>query len=247
MKYLMISSFLHLVPLYLLLTIRVTNANANNRNDDGNIHFSTNNRRRQHPERLLRQHLQLQRRILSNNGSDVNPSRYDKKVETTISLLENSASSIIAGGGDDGNISTIHVMQAGSISNVSNDISSSSSNSIDYDDVTMIDPNIVQAMKQRLTPKVLGIITTPSSSSGATSKALSPNQFLHLHHMKTAGTSIDHSIDCSRKRLKNDFDMIIPYVNVHECDEYVYAECLGIDPVYNAPDPGGNKCRQNVS
>lgn len=61
-----------------------------------------------------------------------------------------------------------------------------------------------------------------------------PHQFLHLHHMKTGGTSIDHLLRCSMNRLKNgDGDANhtgsvydVPYYSIHECSRSRFAKCL---------------------
>lgn len=54
--------------------------------------------------------------------------------------------------------------------------------------------------------------------------ALLPHNFLHLHHMKTGGTSMDRLLNCARKRLETSWSnssktakTTIPYYNLHEC------------------------------
>ncbi len=51
------------------------------------------------------------------------------------------------------------------------------------------------------------------------------HQFLHLHHMKTGGTSMDRYLECARQRLKTDKGYTIPYSNIHECSRDYYARC----------------------
>eukprot|EP00980_Cylindrotheca_fusiformis_P015612 scaffold4481_cov121-Cylindrotheca_fusiformis.AAC.8 len=49
-----------------------------------------------------------------------------------------------------------------------------------------------------------------------------PKQALHLHTMKTGGTSIDNFMRCAirRQRVK------IPYYSIHECSRTMFASCL---------------------
>jgi len=53
-----------------------------------------------------------------------------------------------------------------------------------------------------------------------------PHQFLHLHHMKTGGTSIDRLLRCSMDRLKKEANYNVPYFTVHECSRNRFAQCL---------------------
>jgi len=57
-------------------------------------------------------------------------------------------------------------------------------------------------------------------------KAMVPHQFLHLHHMKTGGTSIDHLLRCSMNRLKKEANHDVPYYSIHECSRGRFAKCL---------------------
>lgn len=57
-------------------------------------------------------------------------------------------------------------------------------------------------------------------------KVLEPHQFLHLHHMKTGGTSIDHLIKCARERLAKDFDYTVNHYTIHECARGKFHDCL---------------------
>lgn len=57
-------------------------------------------------------------------------------------------------------------------------------------------------------------------------KAMVPHQFLHLHHMKTGGTSIDHLLRCSMNRLKKESNHDVPYYSIHECSRGRFAKCL---------------------
>jgi hypothetical protein len=50
------------------------------------------------------------------------------------------------------------------------------------------------------------------------------HQFLHLHHMKTGGTSLDQLIRCGMQRLAAAAP--IPYNSLHECGESHYASCV---------------------
>mmetsp|Transcript_14479 Transcript_14479/g.36368 ORF Transcript_14479/g.36368 Transcript_14479/m.36368 type:complete len:441 (+) Transcript_14479:163-1485(+) len=53
-----------------------------------------------------------------------------------------------------------------------------------------------------------------------------PHQFLHLHHMKTGGTSIDRLLRCSMDRLKKEANYNVPYFTIHECSRNRFAQCL---------------------
>jgi hypothetical protein len=89
-------------------------------------------------------------------------------------------------------------------------------------------------------------------STKSTLPKLKPHQFLHLHHMKTGGTSMDHMMRCAMDRLQGTslksriskkepsetsnapilYD--IPYYNIHECSRTRFKECL---------DNSDSKCR----
>jgi hypothetical protein len=53
-----------------------------------------------------------------------------------------------------------------------------------------------------------------------------PHQFLHLHHMKTGGTSIDHLLRCATKRLEKEANYTVPYYSIHECSRSRFSQCL---------------------
>ena len=61
---------------------------------------------------------------------------------------------------------------------------------------------------------------------------MAPHQFLHLHHMKTGGTSLDGLIQCGLRRLQDSGGrtaataaLTVPYANIHECGESHYKQC----------------------
>jgi len=78
----------------------------------------------------------------------------------------------------------------------------------------------------------IGEITTHKKN------ALIPHQFLHLHHMKTGGTSIDRLLRCAMDRLRNEGDYDVPYYSIHECSRKRFATCL--------TDPE-NTCREKMN
>jgi hypothetical protein len=83
--------------------------------------------------------------------------------------------------------------------------------------------------------------TTTISSTNRT--ILSQHQFLHLHHMKTAGTSMDEVIQCGIARMKamqGGVDRTVPYYNIHECSESSYRDCL------QGTSANGQTCQTNV-
>jgi len=57
------------------------------------------------------------------------------------------------------------------------------------------------------------------------------HQFLHLHQMKTGGTSMDRRLRCAMDRLRTDKNLTISYGNIHECSQGRYERCRdGQDP-----------------
>ena len=57
-------------------------------------------------------------------------------------------------------------------------------------------------------------------------RTMVPHQFLHLHHMKTGGTSVDRLLRCSMDRLKREANYEVPYYSIHECSRSRFADCL---------------------
>ena len=55
--------------------------------------------------------------------------------------------------------------------------------------------------------------------------ALIPHQFVHMHNMKTAGTSLDHMMKCAMERMRQDFHLEVPYYALHECSRGEYRRC----------------------
>lgn len=86
-------------------------------------------------------------------------------------------------------------------------------------------------------------LTTPrefafeESSSPNGSQQLAVHQFLHLHHMKTGGTSMDTYLRCAMERLKNDRGYTVPYGNIHECNKRYYERCKS---------GGDSRCLKNL-
>jgi hypothetical protein len=66
---------------------------------------------------------------------------------------------------------------------------------------------------------------------------LEPHQFLHLHHMKTGGTSIDHLLKCGRERLEKAQNVSFGHFSIHECARGSFKKCLE-----DSTDP----CRSNM-
>jgi hypothetical protein len=110
---------------------------------------------------------------------------------------------------------------------------------------------LIQKIAAKLKPVELQVATTTTtkpSSKSSSLPILKPHQFLHLHHMKTGGTSIDHMLRCAMDRLqgnrgfrsktsstqKNDDTSNntggplyqIPYYNIHECSRSQFSKCL---------------------
>ena len=86
----------------------------------------------------------------------------------------------------------------------------------------------LEAIKQKLKPRPL-----ERDDDGN----LKPHQFLHLHHMKTGGTSLDHMLKCAMERLAQAWEIEVPYYNIHECSRGKFKKCL---------ENSTNPCRQSM-
>lgn len=80
---------------------------------------------------------------------------------------------------------------------------------------------LLVAMTEKLTtPRELALdMESPDNNR------LAMHQFIHLHHMKTGGTSVDRYLECARNRLQTDMQYTIPYGNIHECSRDYYTRC----------------------
>jgi hypothetical protein len=78
------------------------------------------------------------------------------------------------------------------------------------------DTAALKALSEKLTPKEFSM----------DSKVMLPNQFIHLHHMKTAGTSMDQLLKCGMERYKSVQSLEISYTSIHECSKSRYERCL---------------------
>jgi hypothetical protein len=79
----------------------------------------------------------------------------------------------------------------------------------------------LQALSEKLTPKKFLMDDS--------NEVLLPNQFVHLHHMKTAGTSMDQLLRCGMDRYQDVQSVDIPYTSLHECSKSRYDKCLSGD------------------
>jgi hypothetical protein len=79
---------------------------------------------------------------------------------------------------------------------------------------------IIKELTTKLKPTYLDNITSDDIQH-----VLTPHQFIHLHHMKTGGTSMDHMLKCAMNRLRSDFHYEIPYYNLHECARGKFKKC----------------------
>jgi hypothetical protein len=88
------------------------------------------------------------------------------------------------------------------------------------------DDTALAEMKERLQPKrLLFVIEKDQDTASNNIHTLQQHQFLHLHHMKTGGTSLDGLVSCGMSRLK-DAGIALKYTNLHECGERYYADCV---------------------
>eukprot|EP00980_Cylindrotheca_fusiformis_P015613 scaffold4481_cov121-Cylindrotheca_fusiformis.AAC.9 len=69
-------------------------------------------------------------------------------------------------------------------------------------------------------------------------KTFKPLQFLHLHNMKTGGTSVDRRLRCATNRLQEDPRVVISRYSIHECWRGTFRRCMS-----NPEDP----CREKMS
>jgi hypothetical protein len=83
------------------------------------------------------------------------------------------------------------------------------------------DDNAKQQELEALAQKLL-----QPQSFDTNSTSLTPHQFIHLHTMKTGGTSIDHMMQCAMERLKEQTSLQVPYYSLHECKRSYYKDCL---------------------
>eukprot|EP00934_Nitzschia_sp_Nitz4_P006879 Nitzschia sp. Nitz4//scaffold181_size46380//24151//25275//NITZ4_007177-RA/size46380-processed-gene-0.32-mRNA-1//-1//CDS//3329539510//6869//frame0 len=101
--------------------------------------------------------------------------------------------------------------------------SSSSSGSSDL----LADDNkrqtILSTLQQRLSsPKDFALSDNNNNNNVL---ELLPHQFLHQHHMKTAGTSLDIYLQCATDRLRHDQSYTIHHTSIHECNPFYYERC----------------------
>eukprot|EP00532_Pseudo-nitzschia_australis_P014622 CAMPEP_0168281822 /NCGR_PEP_ID=MMETSP0141_2-20121125/21970_1 /TAXON_ID=44445 /ORGANISM="Pseudo-nitzschia australis, Strain 10249 10 AB" /LENGTH=478 /DNA_ID=CAMNT_0008225369 /DNA_START=266 /DNA_END=1702 /DNA_ORIENTATION=- len=80
-------------------------------------------------------------------------------------------------------------------------------------------------------------ITTAKTDKDSEKPKMAPYQVLHLHHMKTGGTSIDKLLRCSMNRLRREANYDVPYFSIHECSRKRFATCL---------TDSDNKCRDQM-
>jgi hypothetical protein len=90
------------------------------------------------------------------------------------------------------------------------------------------------------------LVPQPLRWNGST---LLPQQFIHLHHMKTGGTSLDDLIKCGIERLRKlPWDDVatptrrtVAYTTIHECSEAYYAQCTAA-----TASPRRDSCQKQV-
>mmetsp|Transcript_19710 Transcript_19710/g.29251 ORF Transcript_19710/g.29251 Transcript_19710/m.29251 type:complete len:384 (+) Transcript_19710:59-1210(+) len=92
----------------------------------------------------------------------------------------------------------------------------------------------IQYLAKKLAPQNLN--TWENSETGKTT--LQMHQFLHLHHMKTGGTSMDGLVSCAMNRLKRDVKEDVAYMNIHECGLEHYRRCR---------DEESSDCRDRIN
>jgi hypothetical protein len=90
-----------------------------------------------------------------------------------------------------------------------------------------LDPEFIdeQAYVEQLGEKLAPFELSYHIDNTTNEHVLLPRQFLHLHHMKTGGTSMDGLISCAMRRLRAYQHARIPYTNIHECSLQRYRDC----------------------
>ena len=96
-------------------------------------------------------------------------------------------------------------------------------------DVVWDDEAFIQELKERMKPRELSCTANETKAD--------PRQFLHLHHMKTGGTSVDNVLSCAVTRLQKDTSTQIRSYTLSECSGSSYEHCI------NNPEDG---CRDSV-
>jgi hypothetical protein len=104
------------------------------------------------------------------------------------------------------------------------------------------DAKLMAALRHKLRPRPLRLLPVPlhddqgDSNRMSSPRQLVPQQFLHLHHMKTGGTSMDGLIRCGIQRLQqqqvddSSEHLSFAYTSIHECGYQQYQRCVsGID------------------
>eukprot|EP00538_Stauroneis_constricta_P008921 CAMPEP_0119558550 /NCGR_PEP_ID=MMETSP1352-20130426/10858_1 /TAXON_ID=265584 /ORGANISM="Stauroneis constricta, Strain CCMP1120" /LENGTH=391 /DNA_ID=CAMNT_0007605937 /DNA_START=36 /DNA_END=1211 /DNA_ORIENTATION=- len=79
------------------------------------------------------------------------------------------------------------------------------------------DDIMIGILKERLQPHELQLVDGTS---------LPPHQFMHLHHMKTGGTSVDDLLKCSVKRMQQVQHYQAKHMSLHECNGSHFKKCL---------------------
>lgn len=89
------------------------------------------------------------------------------------------------------------------------------------------DEALLREAQKRLAPKQIILLGSNNNNSEdeAMKMTLAKHQFLHLHHMKTGGTSMDGVVNCAMQRLKA-AGYQVSYTNIHECSEAYYTKCV---------------------
>lgn len=96
------------------------------------------------------------------------------------------------------------------------------------------DDDTIESIRRKLEPHNLEWYETAKDNK-RTSK---PFQFLHLHNMKTGGTSTDRRLRCATNRLREDPNIAIERYSIHECWRGMFRKCIN-----NPDDP----CREKMN
>jgi hypothetical protein len=105
-----------------------------------------------------------------------------------------------------------------------------------------VDARLMAALRHKLRPRPLRLLPaipaphddgdSTTTTSMSSPRQLVPQQFLHLHHMKTGGTSMDGLIQRLQQQQvdSSEQQLTFAYTSIHECGYQQYQRCVsGID------------------
>jgi hypothetical protein len=80
----------------------------------------------------------------------------------------------------------------------------------------------IRSIKRKLEPRHFKL----NDATVDNKRNAKPRQLLHLHNMKTGGTSLDRRLKCAVNRLQEDSTMAIARYSIHECWRGMFRKCI---------------------